>query len=127
MSETISDILYESISFYDYGESFYHGIMVGILQGIKHYAIDSNRESGIGRYDLALRPMSRFKPVYIFELKYVKDIDDLESAAEEAIFQIEKNDYARRFRDDSYKKFYYYGVAFCRKDCLVKFRDPMKI
>lgn len=127
MSEAISDILYESISFYDYGESFYHGIMVGILQGIKHYVVDSNRESGIGRYDLALRPMSRFKPVYIFELKYVKDIDDLESAADEAICQIEKNDYARRFRDDSYKKFYYYGVAFCRKDCLIKFRDPMKI
>lgn len=125
MSEAISDILYESISFYDYGESFYHGIMVGLLQGIKHYPVVSNRESGKGRFDLALAPASRFKPVYIFELKYVKDIDDLEKAAEEAITQIEERDYARSFRDDSYKKFLYYGVAFCRKDCLVKFKDPM--
>lgn len=125
MSEAISDILYESISFYDYGESFYHGIMLGILQGIKHYVVDSNRESGAGRYDLALRPKSLFKPVYIFELKYVKNVDKLDEMADEAICQIEKNDYARRFRDMGYKKFYYYGIAFCRKDCVVRFKDPM--
>lgn len=125
MAGAISDILYESISFYDYGESFYHGIMVGLLQGIKHYPVVSNRESGAGRYDLALAPESRFKPVYIFELKYVKDVDELEEAAERAIAQIEERDYARSFRDESYKRFLYYGIAFCRKDCIVKFKDPM--
>lgn len=126
MEEMISDTLYESISFFDYGESFYHGIVIGLLRGMPRYVARSNRESGMGRYDLVARPISPRKTVYIFEFKVVKNDADMESAAEEALKQIEENDYEAEFRADGYKQFIHYGVAFWKKECVVRTKQAAK-
>lgn len=55
MSRELSLNLQETISFYDYVESFYHGFIAGLLKNMKDYRILSNRESGDGRPDLILR------------------------------------------------------------------------
>lgn len=124
MEEMISDTLYESISFFDYGESFYHGIVIGLLRGMPRYVARSNRESGMGRYDLVAKPVSPRKVVYIFEFKVVKHDEEMEAAAEEALKQIEENDYEAEFRADGYKQFVHYGVAFWKKECVIRTKNP---
>ena len=52
MGEEISGFLAESISYFDYGESYYHGFLTGLMQRSKKYRIRSNREAGLGRADL---------------------------------------------------------------------------
>ena len=46
MAEILSENLMETISFYDYQESYYHGFLVGLLKNIGNYIVQSNRESG---------------------------------------------------------------------------------
>ena len=49
MAEILSENLMETISFYDYQESYYHGFLVGMLKNIGNYIVQSNRGSGNGR------------------------------------------------------------------------------
>lgn len=72
MEEMISENLMETISFYDYQESFYHGFLAGILKNIDNYIVLSNRESGNGRPDILLKyPSVRGKAViYSDIIKY---------------------------------------------------------
>ena len=55
MEEEISAFLEESISYFDYGESYYHGFLTGLLQRNGKYRILSNREAGLGRADIILK------------------------------------------------------------------------
>lgn len=66
---TVSQMLREGISFYDTKESFYHGFVMGLLNGMEDYYAYSNRESGDGRYDICLKSMEVEKPVILLELK----------------------------------------------------------
>ena len=51
----ISDQLLDTISYFDYGENYYHGFLAGLLSGAPEYQIISNRESGNGRTDLLIK------------------------------------------------------------------------
>lgn len=121
--EELNDILLETISSADENESYYHGIVAGLLTGIKGYMVKSNRESGKGRYDLVLKPVSRRKEVFILEFKVTKDIRKLGEATDAALRQIAKKQYDRELRDEGYDVISYYGIAFCRKECAVKIGD----
>lgn len=68
-------------------ESFYHGMMLGLCAVLSiNYQVHSNRESGLGRFDIMLRPRKEDLPGVIFELKYTKDdADDLDALAEDAV------------------------------------------
>ncbi len=112
-------MLYESISFYDYYENFYHGFLAGILYGMEYYSVKSNRESGRGRTDLFLKPVYRELPVFIFEFKMAKHTDKLENKAKEALQQIYDQKYDMELMKDGYKNIVRYGIAFCGKDCYV--------
>lgn len=74
----LSTIVLESFSFHDVDifkqESFYHGFLLGLSLGLKdRYTIKSNRESGYGRYDVALCPVNPAKdPGVIIEVKMNK-------------------------------------------------------
>ena len=89
LADEISKMLRESISYYDYKESFYHGFMVGVLRGMKDYVVKSNRESGNGRTDIFVRPASVRMTAYIFEFKCADTIDEIEDKAAEALAQID--------------------------------------
>ena len=71
METEIAGLLMETISFNDVYESFYHGFLAGILSGVKGYMVKSDRESGHGRSDLFIMPVSRRKPAYVIEFKIV--------------------------------------------------------
>jgi hypothetical protein len=87
---------------------------------MQNYSVISNLESGLGRPDILLRPRSVRKETIIIEIKIVKDIDDMEAGCIEALAQIEKNKYEAGLRRDGFRHFIKYGVAFFKKECLVK-------
>ncbi len=69
--------LRKTISYHDSGEAFYHGFLLGLLNGIQGYHIRSNRECGDGRPDILLVPLDETWPVIIIEIKCVDRIWDL--------------------------------------------------
>ena len=120
MAEILSENLMETISFYDYQESYYHGFLVGMLKNIGNYIVQSNRESGNGRPDILVRyPSVRGKAI-IIEIKVSKTYQGLEEKCGEALEQIGKQDCAASLRQEGYQDIMKYGVAFYRKECMVK-------
>lgn len=120
MAEILSENLMETISFYDYQESYYHGFLAGMLKNIGNYIVLSNRESGNGRPDLLLKyPSVRGKAV-ILEIKVAKTYRELEQKCDEALEQIEAQRYEEPLRQEGYSDILKYGVAFYRKECVVK-------
>lgn len=120
MAEILSENLMETISFYDYQESYYHGFLAGMLKNIGNYIVLSNRESGNGRPDILLKyPSVRGKAV-ILEIKVAHTYQELESKCDEALRQIEEQKYEEALRQEGYSDILKYGVAFYRKECMVK-------
>ena len=120
MAEILSENLMETISFYDYQESYYHGFLAGMLKNIGNYIVLSNRESGNGRPDIILKyPSVRGKAV-IIEIKVARTYQELESKCDEALKQIEDQKYEEALRQEGYSDILKYGVAFYRKECMVK-------
>ena len=120
MAEILSENLMETISFYDYQESYYHGFLAGMLKNIGNYIVQSNRESGNGRPDILLKyPSVRGKAV-IIEIKVSKTYQGLEEKCDEALRQIEEQRYEEELRQEGYQNIMKYGVAFYRKECMAK-------
>ena len=120
MAEILSENLMETISFYDYQESYYHGFLAGMLKNIGNYIVLSNRESGNGRPDILLKyPSVRGKAV-IIEIKVAKTYQELEKKCDEALRQIEEQRYEEELRQEGYQNIMKYGVAFYRKECMAK-------
>ena len=120
MAEILSENLMETISFYDYQESYYHGFLAGLLRPMGNYIVQSNRESGKERPDILVRyPSVRGKAV-ILELKVAKTYQELEKKCDEALRQIEEQKYEEGLRREGYKDILKYGVAFYKKECMVK-------
>ncbi len=122
MEEEINDIFEETISYMDQNEYYYHGMVAGLLTGIKGYMIRSNRESGKGRSDLLVKPVRRSREAFVIEFKVTKDFDELDGKADEALRQIADRKYEMDLRNDGYKRISYYGIAFCGKECVVHCR-----
>ena len=120
MAEILSENLMETISFYDYQESYYHGFLAGMLKNIGNYIVLSNREAGNGRPDIVLKyPSIRGKAV-IIEIKIAGSWKELEKKCTEALKQIEEKDYEAELRREGYQNIMKYGVAFYKKECMVK-------
>lgn len=118
--QELNNLLLETISFNDAYESFYHGFMAGALSKMKGYMTRSNRESGHGRSDLIIRPITRRKAAFVLEFKIAKTFSELEQKAQEALAQIEDRQYVQELNNDGYAIVHKYGIAFFGKDCLIR-------
>ena len=118
----LSGIVRNNVSYHDAanGESFYHGMMLGFCVLLKDtHIVQSNRESGYGRFDLALIPTDRRYYGVILEFKRAADEAQLEEKALEALAQIEELSYIAEFEQRQIEKVWKYGIAFCgKKVCL---------
>ena len=112
----------ETISFYDYQESFYHGFLAGLLRRFENHITKSNRESGAGRPDIVLIPCDLNDTVIIIEIKLAAKIDGLGAACEDALRQIEERQYDADARAEGYTRFIHYGIAFYKKIAAVRCR-----
>ena len=81
----LNDILLRSISYFDNQESFYHGFLVGLLNG---YEVMSNKEAEHGRFDVCVLPDSILGTVVLIECKHSISEDDLIDDAREGGQQI---------------------------------------
>ena len=119
LKRCLSKLLLQSVSYFDaIGENFYHGLMLGLCAVFDNrYLVDSNRESGEGRYDIALYPKDDKLPGIIIELKAQKncDADELKLLAIEALHQINVRKYDTRMREQNVSCVLKYGVAFSGK------------
>ena len=111
--------LREGISFFDSKESFYHGFLMGLLYGIGEYVVESNRESGDGRYDICVRSYELEKPVMLIEVKQASNVSELEEKAEAALVQIKDKRYQEALAYEGYREILCYGIGFYRKNCKV--------
>ena len=116
-AEQITDLLRKTISYYDSTESFYHGLISGLLSGNVYYKVESNRESGDGRSDLVLYQQDVAQNAVILEFKVCGKNETADDAAKRALKQINDRDYASKAREDGYKNIIKYGVAFKGKMC----------
>ena len=74
--KVLNQVLKNSISYFDNYENFYHGFLVGFLNA-DGYTVKSNRESGEGRFDIAVLPMYIDDQAIIIECKHSKNIKKL--------------------------------------------------
>ena len=75
-NEILNTVLFQSMSYFDYDEKYYHGFLNGMLQGKGSYRIVSNQESGFGRCDLAVLPAYNKNRGLLLELKVAKREED---------------------------------------------------
>lgn len=120
LQEKLQKLLVETMSFHDVGEntqeSFYHGFLLGLTLGLKdRYTIKSNRESGYGRYDIALYPNNVTKdPGVVIEVKMNKESVDT------ALLQIQDKAYATELKCYGCKTILLYGMHFDGKKVTTK-------
>lgn len=114
-SETITDFLWQTISYMDYSEDYYHAFLAGIFVGFG-YSIESNKESGLGRPDIKLTDKVN-RRVLVIEAKRSRSAAQMPQDCEAALRQIEEQEYAKNLQD--YRVFCY-GIAFFQKKALVK-------
>lgn len=123
LQSLLEDFMLKSISTMDgANEAFYHGMMLGLCAVLgSQYKVRSNRESGLGRFDIELFPMVQGIPGFIFEFKHTKDINaDLDSLTNSALKQIEDMKYDTELNDFGVEDIVKIGIAFRQKSAVVK-------
>ena len=114
----LQDVLQQSISYYDNYENFYHGFMVGFLKA-NGYKVQSNRESGEGRFDIAVLPYSILDTALIIECKHSTGIKELRKDSAKAIEQIIRQKYIEGLIEEGYEHVIGYGISFYKKQCII--------
>lgn len=123
LQSLLENFMLKSISTMDgASEAFYHGMMLGLCAVLgSQYQVRSNRESGLGRFDIELLPMVKNMPGFIFELKYTKDMNiDLDSLADSALRQIDNMKYDAELKAFGVDDIVKIGIAFRQKSAVVK-------
>ncbi|MCR4745503.1 MAG: ATP-binding protein [Lachnospiraceae bacterium] len=131
MMDTLTEICESMISSFDGSgksapENFYHGLVIGLLVELRNsYEVKSNRESGLGRYDVMLRPKDKNNNAIIIEFKSKRRSEkdkSLEELADKALKQIEDKKYEQEllsagYPEDKIKKL---AFVFEGKELLIK-------
>lgn len=129
LQEQLQKLLITTISSFDYSrENFYQGFMLGICAIMNNmYHVASNRESGLGRYDIQMSPINKNIPGILIELKVLRDDvkeerldEELDKYANLALAQIEEKHYDTSMKEDGIKKFLKIGVVFYKKNVRLK-------
>ncbi len=101
LQKAIAAFLQESVSYFDTAtEGFFHGLTLGFLAILRdRFRVDSNAESGDGRFDIALTPRTNQWPGFVVEVKAAQDeADDLDALAQAGLDQIDAKDYTTKMR-----------------------------
>lgn len=116
VSDLLNEILSKSISYFDNQENFYHGFLLGLLS---NKTVESNRESGDGRYDLCILPATIRETAIVIECKHSTHARDLLDDANNGAKQIIERNYLEGIKDKGYLKVIGYSISFYKKQCYV--------
>ena len=113
----LQNIILKSASYYDgKNEDFYHGLILGMTLYLdRDYYVNSNRESGLGRYDVIIEPKNKNNRGFILEFKVAKSEKELEKVSEEAIEQIINKKYDTSLEERGIRNITLLGIAFFGK------------
>ena len=113
----------QMFSFMDVGENtvenFYHAFVLGMLVGLKDsYYVNSNRESGYGRYDIMLEPKDKNGNSFIMEFKVYREEKekDINDTIENAKKQIEERKYEENLQEKGFTNINKMVFAFRGKE-----------
>ena len=113
----------QMFSFMDVGENtaenFYHAFVLGMLVGLKDtYYVNSNRESGFGRYDIMLEPKDKSGNSFIIEFKVLDELSEttIEQTIDNAKKQIVDKKYEENLIERGFKKITKMVFAFKGKE-----------
>ncbi|WYE01969.1 AAA family ATPase [Fusobacterium vincentii] len=122
--KNLQKILLNSTSYQDTkNEDFYHGLILGMTLYLdSQYYVTSNKESGLGRYDVTIEPKNKNNKGYILEFKVTKNEENLEKEAKQAIEQIISKKYDVSLKERGIKDIIILGVAFCGKLVKVSYK-----
>ena len=113
-TKRLNDFLWDTIS---YHEDYYHAFMAGLFVGLG-YAVDSNKESGLGRFDIRVRDRKN-RRIMILEMKKAQSAARMDAACDEALKQIRDRGYGK-ITEPGYEKIICYGIAFFQKTAMIK-------
>lgn len=122
----LNDFVVNTLSYYDTSgrdpEKVYQAFLLGMLVNSGAYEVSSNRESGLERYDILLRPRDLSKQGVIMELKLYDPMFDksVDSVLESALQQIEDKQYAATLRSAGVKDILKMAITFDGKQVWVK-------
>ncbi|MCR5322382.1 MAG: ATP-binding protein [Lachnospiraceae bacterium] len=119
----VSELLWNTISYYDYREDYYHAFLAGIFVG-RGYLVESNKEKGLGRPDILLKDKKNRRAI-IIEAKTAKKESELDKACDEAIKQIITEKYAEGI--SGYEQVLCYGAGFYKKQAKFKVGEKTEI
>ena len=135
MNEYMNRVTRGVISYFDTGktpsdeepERFYHGLVLGLMvDQVDNYILNSNRESGYGRYDIMLEPINKANEKYpgiVIEFKVInpRKENSLEETVASALEQIEEKNYDAELikRGVKEENIHHYGFAFKGKEVLI--------
>ncbi|MEO1301312.1 MAG: AAA family ATPase, partial [Bacteroidota bacterium] len=126
-TKDLQELLDRSTSFHQTGprhsEAFYNGFMLGLLSDASHaYAIESDRESGLGRPDTVLIPeVGHGDQALIIEYKVGKQVEQLATLAERGLAQIVDKEYDVQVKVHGHvRRMLQVCLAFCGKKVAVQ-------
>ena len=104
-------------------ENFYHAFVLGMLVGLKDtYYVNSNRESGMGRYDIMLEPQDKNANSFIMEFKVLEDMEEntIEDTIANAKKQIEERKYEENLKEKGFTNITKMVFAFKGKEVKIE-------
>ncbi len=133
MNIYMNDVALATFSSFDTGkkpseksqpERFYHGFVLGLLVELRdRYQIRSNRESGYGRYDVMLTPVTEVDDAIVIEFKVHEPDEEetLKDTVRGALEQIAEKNYDAELlaQGISAERIRHYGFAFEGKKVLI--------
>lgn len=121
----LNEILDHCISYYDNQENFYHGFLIGLFSD---RAVESNKESGDGRFDVCILPHTILDTAIVIECKHSSQMSDLLKDAQSGAKQIIDKKYLEGIKNRGYLHAKGYGISFYKKQCyIVKVEENRKI
>lgn len=114
----VGDLLFDTISYHDYKESYYHAFLAGLMSAAG-YAVKSNYEYGLGRSDIVVKNR-KTRSAIVIEAKAVEKAEKMGKGCDEALLQIQNRQYARQLEMEGFQNIICYGVTFFQKQCMVK-------
>ena len=124
--ERLKYIFMTSPSHFDFKqeEANYHLFILGMLIQLKReYKVKSNLETGYGRTDVLVLPYDKNKLGFVFEFKVAKNIEELETKAEEALKQIDEKNYEMIMQDEKIEHYFKIGMSFYKKELAIKYQE----